>query len=259
MGFEITDGKYLSVKVKDAQRSVRLRNVPDGYTKEDIISRIGGGGTFGEQVPRKSEKATKKDASLNLLLDIESVLKKKKGVGYENWAKSYNFKTAVMTLNYIADHNLSYSQLCDMANEMSRHLTELKNQIGRKESLLKENSRTQRMIVSYAKTRDVYSDYKKSGYSKKFYNKHREEIEEHKKAKKYYDDWPVSQRKSKAELRRQYSQVLDEKRHLDQEYKKVSRDFRDVLTVKKNVDLLLQKNVDSSFSNISFSHSQSRE
>ena len=38
-------------------------------------------------------------------------------------------------------------------------------------------------IVNYAKTRDVYAAYRKAGYSKKFREAHREEIELHKAAK----------------------------------------------------------------------------
>lgn len=38
----------------------------------------------------------------------------------------------------------------------------------------------------YRRTKDIYAQYKSSGWSPKFYNEHREEIESHKKAQTVY-------------------------------------------------------------------------
>ena len=38
-------------------------------------------------------------------------------------------------------------------------------------------------IINYSKTKDVYVAYRKAGYSKKFYEVHREELTLHKTAK----------------------------------------------------------------------------
>ena len=43
-------------------------------------------------------------------------------------------------------------------------------------------------IINYAKTRPVYDAYRKSGYSKKFLEAHREEIALHKAAKAAFDE-----------------------------------------------------------------------
>ena len=45
-------------------------------------------------------------------------------------------------------------------------------------------------IINYAKTRDVYVAYRKSGYSKKFFEEHREEITLHKAAKEAFSNLP---------------------------------------------------------------------
>jgi len=42
-------------------------------------------------------------------------------------------------------------------------------------------------IINYAKTRDVYTAYRKAGYSKKFYEEHTADVILHKTAKAAFD------------------------------------------------------------------------
>ena len=44
---------------------------------------------------------------------------------------------------------------------------------------------------NYSNTRDVYVEYRKSGYSKKFFEEHREEIQLHKAAKDAFNQLGV--------------------------------------------------------------------
>ena len=53
-----------------------------------------------------------------------------------------------------------------------------------------ENKALKTHIINYSKTRDTYIAYRKSGYSKKFYEKHREEITLHKAAKEAFSKYP---------------------------------------------------------------------
>lgn len=42
-------------------------------------------------------------------------------------------------------------------------------------------------IINYSKTRDIYTAYRKEGYSRNFFEAHREEITLHKAAKDAFD------------------------------------------------------------------------
>ena len=51
---------------------------------------------------------------------------------------------------------------------------------------MKEINELRQAIRDYRRTKDVYAQYKASGWSPKFYNEHRAEIEDHKKAQAVY-------------------------------------------------------------------------
>ena len=51
---------------------------------------------------------------------------------------------------------------------------------------MKEINQLRQAIRDYRRTKDVYAQYKASGWSPKFYNEHRTEIEDHKKAQAVY-------------------------------------------------------------------------
>ena len=51
---------------------------------------------------------------------------------------------------------------------------------------MKEINQLRQAIRDYRRTKDAYAQYKASGWSPKFYNEHRAEIEDHKKAQAVY-------------------------------------------------------------------------
>ena len=74
----------------------------------------------------------------------------------------------------------NYDKLSEMASGSSVRFNELSQNIKDAEKRLGEIAVLRTHIINYAKTRDVYVAYRKSGYSKKFYEAHREEITLHK-------------------------------------------------------------------------------
>ena len=60
-----------------------------------------------------------------------------------------------------------------------------------KEKRLAEIQVLKTHIINYVKTKDVYADYRKCGYSKKFLEEHRQEILLHKAAKNAFDELGV--------------------------------------------------------------------
>ena len=51
-----------------------------------------------------------------------------------------------------------------------------------------EINELQKQIINYAKTRSVYEEYRKAGYSRQFYTEHEAENLIHKAAKKHFDN-----------------------------------------------------------------------
>ena len=70
----------------------------------------------------------------------------------------------------------------------TERFTELSASIKEKEKQLAEIQVLKKHIFDYFKTKDVYADYRKCGYSKKFLEEHRQDILLHKAAKEYLKD-----------------------------------------------------------------------
>ena len=94
-------------------------------------------------------------------------------------------------------------------------------------------------IISYAKTRDIYAAYKKTGFSERFREQHREEIEKHESAKAAFDALGGQKIPKVAELAKEYAALLVEKKECYEEYKAARKEMIEYGTVKQNVDKIL--------------------
>ena len=70
------------------------------------------------------------------------------------------------------------------------------------------------MWWEYRIGRDVYAAYRKSGYSKKFFEEHRAEITIHKAAKDAFNDSGFKKLPSIRKLRQEYAELLTGKSRL---------------------------------------------
>ncbi len=103
----------------------------------------------------------------------------------------------------------------------------LSEQIKELESRMTANGELQKQIVSYAKTRAVYVEYRKAGYSKKFRSEHEADILLHQAAKKYFDSMGILRNlPSVKSLREEYAGLLEQKRKAYAAYKQARSDIK---------------------------------
>lgn len=184
-GYECKRGKNVAVRGKGQKRFIRFRSLGEGYSKEEIIAVISG------NIPHKSKskkKPVQSNQKLNLILDIQEKMAKK-GPGYQRWATVYNLKQMAKTLLFLRDHKVeSIEELREKASASVERLSTLSDNIKSAEARIAEILVLKKHIINYSKTRDVYVEYRKAGYSKKFFEAHREEITIHKAAKQAFDE-----------------------------------------------------------------------
>ena len=236
MGYESKRGKYVSVKGKGQKKFLRFRSLGAGYRDEDL-ERIFSGGTVQKSVPHSEESEPK----LDMLLDIQKMIAKGKGPGYERWAKVHNIKQMAQTLLFLEEHNLrDYDELAAKARDVSAIFGEISERQKALEARLSEITELKKHIINYSKTKEIYTQYRLSGYSKKFFEEYREEITLHKAAKEAF-----SKIKGKIptirELNQEYEQILQEKKKTYAEYRKARQEMKDYQTAKYNVDQFLKK------------------
>ena len=234
MGYEVKQGKHTAVKGKDQQRFVRLNSLGDGYAEEDIRAVIAG-----EKKHRSKIKSplAKEDRVFNLLLIIDDKIRAK-GPGYQRWATNYNLKQMAKTRIFLKEHGInSMDELREKASTTSADFDRIDKELKSAEQRLVEIAALKKHIINYAKTREAYVQYRKAGYSKAFFEAHREEITLHKAAKDAFQKMGVSKLPKVKELSEEYATVLEQKKSLYAQYRLSREEMREYQKALHNTEV----------------------
>ena len=245
-GYEVKRGKYISVKGKDQKNFLRLRSLGNGYTEKDIEKRIVGEGiedVSGGLCKAVSDQATKEktDQKLDVVLDIQSIIAKNKGPGYEQWAKRHNIKAISKTLIFLSERGIeSYKKLTAVATEATEKFDSITSRQKEIEKRMSEIKELRQHIFNYAKAKKIYAEYKAKKYDERFFEEHREPLTLYKAAKEAFKkyDGPIP---TIRELDAEFQKLLQEKRQFYSEYKTARAEMQELLTAKQNVEQFLGK------------------
>lgn len=237
VGYEIKRGKHLAIRGKGQSRFIRLRSLGEAYAEENIRNVLSGK----QNNDRMKPYVISKD-KLDLLVDIEKKLREGKGGGYERWAKVFNVKQMSKSLLFLQEHGIrDYEELVTSTDSFALRFNQLSKSIKEKEERLSMIGELQSMIINYSRTRDIYVEYRRVGYSKKFHEEHQKEILIHQAAKESFSHFEKGKIPKMKELKEEYQKLLSEKREMYQEYVQVKKEMRDFLIAKKNMELMLGK------------------
>ena len=102
---------------------------------------------------------------------------------------------------------------------------------------MKKINELRQAIRDYRRTEDVYAHYKASGWSPKFYNEHRKDIEAHKKAQAFYSSVDGKMPTLK-ELSAEYDALKKEKENDDAALEELKPQLTTLNHIKYNFDVL---------------------
>ena len=238
MEYEIKRGASISVKGKNQKKFIRFRSLGEGYADEELSEKI----TKGRGLYDSSESSAGKSRTFNLLIDIEERMKDKKSPAYQRWATVYNLKQMADTFLFLRENDLvNRESLARAAGEATDRFNGLNTKIKNAEKRLAEIQVLKKHMVNYRKTKDVYAAYRKSGYSRQFFEEHREEITLHKAAKDAFDQQKAEKLPTIRELNEEYSRVLTQKKSDYAEYRKAKKEMQNVVTAKRNVEIFYKE------------------
>lgn len=250
-GYEVRHrGKSLEFRAPDQLRFTRSFRLGDEYTEEALRERTGGRHK-GETARKTAEKAStgktaagKKQSAakrnVNLLVDIQAKMQAGKGKGYERWAKVFNLKEAAKTINFLTENGVAdYEELAARAEAAGKKFDSLSTRIKQLEGRMAEVAQLRMHIINYSKTREVYSEYRKSRQKNKFLAEHGDEIKMHEAAKAAFDALGGKPIPKVAQLSAEYAALLAEKKEKYEEYKAARKEMIDYQTAKNNVDRIL--------------------
>lgn len=231
-GYEVKCGKQPALKGKGQQRFIRFRSLGEGYTEQEIRSAIAG---TGRAIKRNSSQVHEKPR-FNLLIDMQERIQGK-GAGYERWAKVYNLKQISETFLFMREQHIeSFEDLYAKTEEAVTRFNELNDTIKTSESKMAANLALQKHIQNYAKTKDVYAAYRKSGYSRKFFEEHRAELTLHKAAKDAFNEYGGDRLPTIHQLRQEYAELISQKKEAYKGYREAKRKMQDYLKARQNVE-----------------------
>ena len=237
--YQVRRGKNPAIKGKEQKRFIRFRSLGDGYTDKDLEKTIAGEMEHDPEI-RKKNQSGKPEKKVDLLIDIQAKLAQGKGAGYERWAKVYNVKQIAKALLFLEEHGIrDLDALSARAKEASDRFSELSAVIKSSEKRMAEIVALKTHILNYSKTRDVYVAYRKSGYSKKFFEEHREEITLHKAAKQAFTELNVEKLPTIKQLNEEYAELLARKKEAYREYRQAKQDMTDFATAKYDIERFL--------------------
>ena len=94
-------------------------------------------------------------------------------------------------------------------------------------------------ILNYVKTREIYQGYKASGFSKVYFESHRQDLTLHKAAKEAFNERNLKKLPRIRDLNAEYAQLLERKKKNYAEYRQQKAQMQDWLMAQKIVSVML--------------------
>lgn len=157
----------------------------------------------------------------------------------KRWKSVYNLKQMSKTLLFLRDNNIdSLEQLNQFTAQKIARRDELLASVRQSEKRLAEIGTLKKHIINYSKTRPIYEEYRKAGYSKKFLEAHREEITIHKAAKAAFDELGVRKLPKVKELSKEYAELFSAKKQTYREYYHLKKEVNELVIAQQNINSL---------------------
>ena len=236
-GYKAKRGKHTAVKGKGQKRFIRFQTLGTGYSEEEIKAVL-----EGKAKHQPYQRTLPKEQPFQLLVDIQGKMAEGKSVGYKKWATKFNLKEMSKTLLFLQEQKIgSAEELRERAAAATDRYHAMGDSIKAAEARLTEIAVLKTHIINYAKTRPVYDAYRKSGYSKKFLEAHREEITLHKAAKAAFDEAGLQKLPKVKELDAEFAELLTKKKASYPDYRKARNEMQELVRAQKNVERFLQR------------------
>ena len=176
----------------------------------------------------------------SLLIDIQAKLSEGKGAGYERWAKVFNLKQMAQTINFLKENgDMDFDELSRRAEAASEKCSVLTEKLKATEARMSEVEELKKQVINYLRTRETFRAYKASGYSKRYYAEHEQEIHLHRAAKTAFNARGLKKLPTVKALQAEHAALLAEKRAAYPAYREARAEMKKLLTYRANAETIL--------------------
>ena len=196
------------------------------------------------QVARAEIAAPKQDG-VQRLVDIEQKMAEGKGRGYERWATMHNLKQMAATLNVYQEYGFTSPEQLEAAVDTAyQEMRQTSGKLKTLETKLQGKKELQQQVLAYAKTKPARDGLKaqKSEKARAAYRQANESdfiIAE--AAARYFKAHGITKLPARKALQSEIEQLISEKDGLYNTYHEQKQRFKELQTVKRNIDQILRR------------------
>jgi len=193
----------------------------------------------------KTGKIDPRQDSVQRLVDIEQKMAEGKGKGYERWAKIHNLKQAAKTLTIYQQYGFSSPEQLEAAVATAyQEMRQTSGELKALETKLQGKRELRQQVLAYAKTKPIREGLKaqKSEKARAAYRQANESdfiIAE--AAARYFKAQGLTKLPGRKALQAEIEQLISEKDGLYNTYHEQKQRFRELQTVKRNIDQILRR------------------
>ena len=195
--------------------------------------------------PTKAPQTAPKQDGVQRLVDIEQKMAEGKGRGYERWATMHNLKQMAATLNVYQEYGFTSPEQLEAAVDTAyQEMRQTSGKLKTLETKLQGKKELQQQVLAYAKTKPARDGLRaqKSEKARAAYRQTNESdfiIAE--AAARYFKAHGITKLPARKALQAEIEQLISEKDGLYNTYHEQKQRFKELQTVKRNIDQILRR------------------
>ena len=195
--------------------------------------------------PTKAPQTAPKQDGVQRLVDIAAKRAEGKGRGYEGWATMHNLKQMAATLNVYQEYGFTSPEQLEAAVDTAyQEMRQTSGELKALETKLQGKKELQRQVLAYAKTKPA-RDGLKAQKSEKACAAYRQANESDfiiaEAAARYFKAHGITKLPARKALQAEIEQLISEKDGLYNTYHEQKQRFKELQTVKRNIDQILRR------------------
>ena len=195
--------------------------------------------------PTKAPQTALKQDGVQRLVDIAAKRAEGKGRGYERWATMYNLKQMAATLNVYQEYGFTSPEQLEAAVDTAyQEMRQTSGELKALETKLQGKKELQRQVLAYAKTKPVRDGLKaqKSPKAREAYRQaHESDFIIADAAARYFKAHGITRLPARKALQDEIEQLVSKKSGLYNTYHAQKQRFKELQTVKRNIDQILRR------------------
>ena len=238
----------LSYLTPDRTKPITARKLGDDFDRAAVLAVLEQNAQRGvtvRSIPQPQPYATKGADGVQRLVDIEQKMAEGKGKGYEHWAKIHNIKQMAKTLNVYQQYGFTSPEQLEAAFDTAyEEMRQTSGELKTLETKLQGKNELQRQVLAYAKTKPARDGLKaqKSPKARAAYRQaHESDFIIADAAARYFREHGITRLPARKALQDEIEQLVSKKSGLYNTYHEQKQRFKELQTVKRNIDQILRR------------------